>query len=279
MRRPGQRSCMQGEAYRESVIPRQQFPPRERCQEALASARCRWNVHCTCFHTRVTVAASCADAADTSASGQALMLQRALRSPFHLFPGLLSPFRSLAPNAAHSWDSLQLRSTLKCPASYPQTHTHTHTHVHNFHAVLSPLEHRTASERQGKHQLLARRHEGDKSKMIPLMEKYGVDKMLSTGLGAVQAVWGWTRERMWPIYSAAVVISLFQMIAVSSEKQIMADHYFGDVDGSFAAKKEELVADAKRLFNEEVTVAVKEHVWQLPPAAFRREYNSRLGSS
>jgi hypothetical protein len=111
------------------------------------------------------------------------------------------------------------------------------------------------------------------------MERYNVNKVFSTTLGAVQAVWGWTRQRLWPIYSAAVVISLFQMIAIASEKQILADHYFGDVDGSFAGKKDQLVADSKKLFNEEVTVAVKEHVWQLPPAAFRREYSTRLGSA
>ncbi|KPA79128.1 putative mitochondrial hypothetical protein [Leptomonas pyrrhocoris] len=115
--------------------------------------------------------------------------------------------------------------------------------------------------------------------MSSWMEKYSVHKMLNTTLGAAQAAWGWAQERLWPIYSAAIVLSLFQMIAIASEKQIMADHYFGDVDGSFDTKKEELVTDAKKLFNEEVTVAVKEHVWQLPPAAFRREYNSRLGSA
>lgn len=115
--------------------------------------------------------------------------------------------------------------------------------------------------------------------MSSFLEKYNINKAVATTLGAAQAVWGWTRDRLWPIYSAAIIISLFQMIAIASEKQILADHYFGDVDGTFAAAKEERVTDAKKLFHEEVTVAVKEHVWQLPPAAFRREYNSRLGNA
>ncbi|AYU79178.1 ATOM14 / Archaic Translocase of outer membrane 14 kDa subunit [Leishmania donovani] len=115
--------------------------------------------------------------------------------------------------------------------------------------------------------------------MSAFMEKYHINKALGTTLRAVQSVWDWTRERLWPIYSAAVVISLFQMIAVASEKQILADHYYGDVDGKFEEHKDELVRDAKKLFNEEVAVAVKEHVWQLSPAAFRREYSSRLGNA
>ncbi|AIN98725.1 hypothetical protein LPMP_240920 [Leishmania panamensis] len=115
--------------------------------------------------------------------------------------------------------------------------------------------------------------------MSAFMEKYHIRKVLGISMSVVQSFWHWTRDRLWPIYSAAVVISLFQMIAVASEKQILADHYYGDVDGKFEETKDDLVRDAKKLFNEEVAVAVKEHVWQLPPAAFRREYNSRLGSA
>ncbi|KAL7705961.1 hypothetical protein N2W54_006680 [Lotmaria passim] len=115
--------------------------------------------------------------------------------------------------------------------------------------------------------------------MSSFMEKYNVNKVLRFTLGAAQAVWIWTSERLWPIYSAAVFILAFQMMAHASEKQILADHYFGDVDGSFDSKKDALLKDAKKLFDEEVTVAVKENVWQLSPAAFRREYESRLGSA
>ncbi|KAK7194172.1 Archaic Translocase of outer membrane 14 kDa subunit [Novymonas esmeraldas] len=115
--------------------------------------------------------------------------------------------------------------------------------------------------------------------MSSFLEKLHVQKALSTTIGAVQSVWGWTQERLWPIYSSAVFLSVFYMIAVASEKQTLADHYYGSGEGKFDERKEELVRDAKTLFNEEVSVAVKEHVWLLPQEAFRREHNSRLGTA
>lgn len=115
--------------------------------------------------------------------------------------------------------------------------------------------------------------------MSEFLEKYRIAHALSASLGAVKTVWQWTQARLWPVFSAAIVISIFQMIAISSEKQIMADHYFGEAESTSDGKREELVADAKKLFNEEVGLAVKERVWQLPPAAFKREYNSRHGSA
>lgn len=114
--------------------------------------------------------------------------------------------------------------------------------------------------------------------MAELVEKLHIKKTLGTAFEGVKSAWNWTRTYLWPVYSAAIVLSMFQMLAMASEKQIMADHFYGDPDHTFEDKKDSLVQDSKKYFNEEVTLAVKEKVWQMPPYAFKREYADRHGA-
>ncbi|CCW62531.1 unnamed protein product [Phytomonas sp. EM1] len=101
-------------------------------------------------------------------------------------------------------------------------------------------------------------------------------KGFRTTITAVKTVWEWTRDRLWPMYTVAVVISIFNMIAISSEKQILADHFYGSGDRTFEAEKNSRIEEGKKYFNEEVSLAVKEKVWQMPPEVFKRQYASSM---
>lgn len=111
--------------------------------------------------------------------------------------------------------------------------------------------------------------------MHAILQNENLRKGWRKGMGAAMAVWEWVEARLWPIYSAAMLISIANMIAVSSEKQIMADHYFGSAKNPLAEDKETLVQESKKLFNEDVTLAIRERVWQLPERSFVREYADR----
>ncbi|EPY31419.1 hypothetical protein STCU_03280 [Strigomonas culicis] len=102
-------------------------------------------------------------------------------------------------------------------------------------------------------------------------------KGLRLSLNAGVTAWTWVQERLWPIYSTTIVICVFHMIAVASEKQALADHCLGDVSGAFEKDKDARITEAKKLFNEEVSLAVKERVWALPDRAFKKEYAERHG--
>jgi len=108
-----------------------------------------------------------------------------------------------------------------------------------------------------------------------ILQNENILKGWRKGVSAAMTVWGWVEARLWPIYSAAMIISIVNMIAVSSEKQIMADHYFGSATNPLSEDKETLLQESKKLFNEEVTLAIKEKVWQLPEGSFMREYADR----
>lgn len=108
--------------------------------------------------------------------------------------------------------------------------------------------------------------------MTNFLEKYSLKKTLGDVAGAIYSIYDWSQQRLWPVYSAAMVVCAFHMIAVASEKQILADHWYGAAHPTLEADKACLVADSKKYFNEEVTLAVKEKVWQMPERIFKREY-------
>ncbi|CAD2222206.1 hypothetical protein AGDE_04329 [Angomonas deanei] len=108
-----------------------------------------------------------------------------------------------------------------------------------------------------------------------------VTKTIQIGVTAAKSSYTWIQERLWPICSCGIVLTVFHMIAAAQEKQIMADHFYGKSFGEKAVAEESytdaIVADSKKFFHEEVTVAVKENVWHLSDGAFSREYNDRYG--
>ncbi|CCW66035.1 unnamed protein product, partial [Phytomonas sp. Hart1] len=112
--------------------------------------------------------------------------------------------------------------------------------------------------------------------MSEFIQSETLQKGLRITISAIKVAWGWTRDRLWPMYTAAVVISMFNMIAISSEKQIVADHFFGRGGSGFEEQKSNLVEEGKKYFNEEVSLAVKEKVWQMPSEVFKRQYASTM---
>lgn len=103
--------------------------------------------------------------------------------------------------------------------------------------------------------------------MSKFVEKLHLRKVYHSVITGGMTVYEYLTSRLWPLYSAAIVLSVFQMIAVSAEKQILADHYYGTgntVELSDSSKKAKLLEDSKKYFNEEVTLAIKENVWSMP---------------
>lgn len=117
--------------------------------------------------------------------------------------------------------------------------------------------------------------------MSAILDNEKLHKGLRLAVEAVKSVWGWSRDRLWPIYSAAILLSVFEMIASSAEKQTLADHYCGDVDRNdgklFNESRSDLMAESKKYFHEEVGLAIKERVWNMSPGMFHRTYKERLG--
>lgn len=117
--------------------------------------------------------------------------------------------------------------------------------------------------------------------MSAILHNEYVNQGVRTAASVFSAVWGWTRERLWPVYSAAIVLSVFEMLASSYEKQIMADHYYGNAGNAegtlFGDSKAEIIEESKKLFHEEVSLSIKERIWAMPKETFRRVYDARMG--
>eukprot|EP00758_Cryptobia_borreli_P012634 Tbor_TRINITY_DN5765_c3_g1::TRINITY_DN5765_c3_g1_i1::g.20151::m.20151 len=82
-------------------------------------------------------------------------------------------------------------------------------------------------------------------------------------------------ESLWPIYCCSIIISIFPLLGVSQEKQILADHLYGNGNNMTV----EIAKEAAVLLDEESNIAIKHQVWGLSGGDFRREYVARHGGS
>lgn len=114
----------------------------------------------------------------------------------------------------------------------------------------------------------------DEKMLRNFLQKTHAKKVLETSLHVGTVVFGVVKSTLWPIYSAAALTSVFFLLCSSMEKQMLADHFFGN-EKEMEDKKDTLLSDSKKLFHEELSTAVKERVWQLPSAAFKEECQER----
>lgn len=116
--------------------------------------------------------------------------------------------------------------------------------------------------------------------MDSILEKWNLQKTYNNVVAATGAAWGWVKSVMWPVYSAAIVISIFRIIAVASQRQVMADHYYGSsTGGAFDnSDSDELVKEGKKFYNEELALSIKASVWAEGESAFKREHAARHGN-
>lgn len=106
------------------------------------------------------------------------------------------------------------------------------------------------------------------------LNKYNLRSKVETAKKMGKVIYEIVRSSLWPLYSTAILASAFHLLCASSEKQILADHYFGDTK-KFNEEKDTLVADSKKMFQEELSTTIKERVWQLPEHIVRYEYKER----
>ena len=105
------------------------------------------------------------------------------------------------------------------------------------------------------------------------------NQYIAMGIDGAMAVYGFVSENLWPIYSAGAILSAVFMLAVAQEKQILGDHLHGSPrsvqlrDG----KRDETIIRAKKLLEEESSIAIKQDVWALPKAEFEKEYAAAHG--
>lgn len=104
-----------------------------------------------------------------------------------------------------------------------------------------------------------------------------------TGPVAKLAVIGYSivMDNMWAVSSSTILLSSMYLLAISQEKQLMADYMYGAPHGEAVTKqlsgRPELVADAQKVFESEVALGVKRDVWGLPKKKFEEEYRSAGG--
>lgn len=101
-----------------------------------------------------------------------------------------------------------------------------------------------------------------------------IRKAASTSLAVVGFVYNIVKSSLWPLYSATVLTSVFYLLCSSMEKQILADHLFGD-EKRMEGEKTTLLENSRKLFHEELNTTIKERVWQLPQDAFLSECQER----
>lgn len=99
-------------------------------------------------------------------------------------------------------------------------------------------------------------------------------KAATTSLNMAVVVFTVVKSNLWPLYSASVLTSAFYLLCSSMEKQVLADHLFGD-SKKMEAEKSALLENSRQLFHEELSTAIKERVWQLPRDVFLSECKER----
>eukprot|EP00796_Vickermania_ingenoplastis_P007442 gene7442-5240_t len=106
------------------------------------------------------------------------------------------------------------------------------------------------------------------------LERLNARAKVQTMIHVTSTAYQIVKASLWPVFSTGILLSAFNLICLSSEKQIIADHYYGDAD-TFEAEKTELLAESKRLFQEELSTAIKEHVWQMPQNLVEHAFRER----
>lgn len=106
------------------------------------------------------------------------------------------------------------------------------------------------------------------------IDDYGLRSHIRNAVTVGTAVYQFVSSSLWPIFSASILVSAFHVMLMASEKQVLADHYFGR-DPVFDEEKTELLEKSKKLFHEELGTTIKERVWQLPRTIAQHEYKER----
>jgi hypothetical protein len=103
--------------------------------------------------------------------------------------------------------------------------------------------------------------------------------VVSSTVSFVKTSYAWVTARLWPVFTAGMVVSAICVIATSHEKQLLADHLYGSNGALRADEADETLRKANALFDDELSRAVKADVWALSSSQFRAEYNARHGSA
>ena len=114
--------------------------------------------------------------------------------------------------------------------------------------------------------------------MSAFIETVKENSAVRTVVSAVKVTYSWVTERLWPVYSVGIVVSAVCMIAAAQEKQIVADHLFGS-NAKFRENPTEVAAATSKLMKDEVSIAVKQAVWNMPKNEFQSEYAERHGDA
>lgn len=110
--------------------------------------------------------------------------------------------------------------------------------------------------------------------MVAFIDTIREHPVTTTGILTARKVYGWISENLWPVYSTGIVISVVCMLGAAQEKQILADHLYGQ-NKHFSENTTEVVDAASKQMDEEVAVGIKQDVFSLPKLKFVNEYESR----
>ena len=114
--------------------------------------------------------------------------------------------------------------------------------------------------------------------MLAHFRRFSKSERMRRAVGWAQSAYGFAMQQLWPTFSMAIATSVFFAIAALSEKQILADHFFGHSPD--AACRGDLtedhlsttVSEAKQLLDEESTRAIKVDVFRAPRGAIEVEH-------
>eukprot|EP01084_Bolivina_argentea_P207069 353386_1 len=96
-------------------------------------------------------------------------------------------------------------------------------------------------------------------------------------VGLVQggrAVWGWSSQHLWPLYSTGAIVSALAVVAAVHEKQMVADHLYGS-NPVLKEEGEEMMRRCASQFEDALQRGVKEDVYGLSQSQFQAEMRAR----
>ena len=110
--------------------------------------------------------------------------------------------------------------------------------------------------------------------MSSYLEAFTSHSVVRKATSIATTAFGWVQGNLWPVYSTGIVVATVCLLAASVEKQMLADHYYGESAGSIKAKNGS--AAASKLLDDEASASVKQSVWHLPKQKFEEEYSESL---